>query len=48
MFHGPVKEGYLEWRKRGEEKVEDENEEDEEEVVGAITGAEERERERSH
>ena len=31
MFHGSVKEGYLKWRKRGEEKVADENEEEREE-----------------
>ena len=31
MFHGSVKEGYLNWRKWGEEKVADENEEEEEE-----------------
>jgi len=33
MFRRPVKEGLFKWRKRGEEKVKDKNDDDDEEKV---------------
>jgi len=48
MFHGSVKEGYLNWRNRGEEKVADENGEEEEEEVEEEVEQEEEKEEDGH